>query len=53
MIRDTVVKSGMGQSDHFRWRGGAVSRIEGSSDCVFGFAITLLVVSLGVPSTFA
>ncbi|MEP6619657.1 MAG: TMEM175 family protein [bacterium] len=33
----------------FRWRGDGVSRIEGLSDAVFGFAITLLVVSLEVP----
>lgn len=37
----------------FRWRGDGVSRIEGLSDAVFGFAITLLVVSLGVPQTYA
>jgi len=37
----------------FRWRGDGVSRIEGLSDAVFGFAITLLVVSLGVPRTYA
>jgi hypothetical protein len=35
----------------FRWRGDGVSRIEGLSDAVFGFAITLLVVSLEVPKT--
>ncbi|MEO6527377.1 MAG: TMEM175 family protein [Gemmatimonadaceae bacterium] len=40
--------------DHgFRWRGRDISRIEGLSDAVFGFAITLLVVSLEVPKTFA
>lgn len=37
----------------FRWRGDGVSRIEGLSDAVFGFAVTLLVVSLEVPRTFA
>lgn len=36
----------------FRWRGGDVSRLEGLSDGVFAFAVTLLVVSLSVPGTF-
>lgn len=34
------------------FRGRNVSRIEGFSDAVFGFAVTLLVVSLEVPETF-
>ncbi len=40
-----------GESD-FRWRGGDVSRVEGLSDGVFGFAMTLLVVSLEVPRSY-
>jgi uncharacterized membrane protein len=36
----------------FRLRGAEVSRVEALSDAVFGFAITLLVVSLDVPKTF-
>lgn len=37
---------------YFEWRGGDVSRVEALSDAVFAFALTLLVVSLAVPSTF-
>jgi uncharacterized membrane protein len=38
---------------NFRWRGTEVSRVEGLTDAVFGFAVTLLVVALEVPRTFA
>jgi uncharacterized membrane protein len=33
------------------WRGREISRVEGFSDAVFGFAVTLLVVALEVPRT--
>jgi uncharacterized membrane protein len=36
----------------FRLRGREVSRVEAFSDVVFGFALTLIVVSLEVPTTF-
>lgn len=36
----------------FRWRGSEVTRIEGFSDAVFAFSVTLLIVSLEVPKTF-
>lgn len=35
----------------FRIRGKEISRVEGLSDAVFGFAITLLAISLEVPKT--
>lgn len=53
MIREKVQKTNFGKDFGFRWRGTDVSRMEGFSDNVFGFALTLLVVSLEVPRTFS
>jgi len=53
MIRESLINKGFGDSTKFRWRSHEISRIEGLSDAVFAFAVTLLVVSLEVPKTFA
>lgn len=37
---------------YFRWRGGEITRLEAFCDVVFGFALTLLVVSLEVPRSY-
>jgi hypothetical protein len=39
--------------DGFRLRGTAMSRVDAFSDVVFGFALTLIIVSLEVPKTYA
>lgn len=53
MIREKLIEKGIGDPLKFRWRSHEISRIEGLSDAVFGFAVTLLVVSLEVPKTYA
>src|SRR3954462_4063295 len=40
------------REQHFRWRGNELSRVEGFTDAVFAFAVTLLVVALEGPHTF-
>ncbi|MDB4881422.1 MAG: putative integral rane protein, partial [Gemmatimonadetes bacterium] len=52
LLRLLAFRGSTGPKEHaFRWRGDGVSRIEGLSDTVFGFAITLVAVSLEVPRT--
>jgi uncharacterized membrane protein len=50
MLRESLMRHQ--HEKGFRWRGGEIARIEGLSDAVFAFAVTLLVVSLEVPKTF-
>jgi uncharacterized membrane protein len=42
----------LGAREGFRWRSEEISRIEGLSDAVFAFAVTLLIVSTEVPKTY-
>jgi uncharacterized membrane protein len=52
VLRRRLAQRSIGSEEGFSWRGEDVSRIEGLADAVFGFALTLLVVSLEVPNTF-
>jgi hypothetical protein len=45
-------RSGLLPELYFRWRAGEISRLEAFCDVVFGFALTLLVVSLEVPRNY-
>jgi uncharacterized membrane protein len=38
---------------YFHWRAGEITRLEAFCDVIFGFAITLLVVSLEAPHSYA
>lgn len=51
-MRGALLKKSGGGEQYFRWRGTEISRIENLSDAVFGFSITLLVVSASVPGTY-
>jgi uncharacterized membrane protein len=50
-LRDHLPLAPVRETD-FRWRGAGVTRMEGFTDTVFGFAVTLLVVALEVPRSY-
>lgn len=52
MISKLATKHHLFVEPGFQWRGDEISRIEGLSDAVFAFAVTLLIVSLEVPKNF-
>jgi uncharacterized membrane protein len=52
MLREKLIERHSARARHeFRWRSREISRLEGLSDAVFGFAVTLLIVALEVPRT--
>src|SRR5579864_3848872 len=46
-------RRGLLPEKYFRWRSGEITRLEAFCDVIFGFALTLLVVSLEVPRNYA
>lgn len=53
MLRENLARKTEAHDRGFRWRSHEICRLEGLSDAVFAFAVTLLIVSLEVPRTFA
>ena len=52
MLREPLVRAAANTPDDFTIRGREVSRVEGLSDGVFALAMTLLIVSGQVPTSF-
>lgn len=53
MLRETRMRNSPDVVDGFRMRGCEVTRLESFADAIFAFALTLLIVSLEVPKSFA
>jgi len=53
MLREARMRNSPGVVDGFRMRGREVTRLESFADAIFAFALTLLIVSLEVPKSFA
>jgi uncharacterized membrane protein len=53
ILRETRMKGSPDVVDGFRMRGCEVTRLESFADAIFAFALTLLIVSLEVPKSFA
>lgn len=53
MVRAALAEVAQLRDDGFRHRGTEVSRIEALSDAVFGFGVTLLVMSVEAPTSYA
>jgi uncharacterized membrane protein len=51
MLREKMIGHHPHKPHEFRWRSREISRLEGLSDAIFGFAVTLLIVALEVPKT--
>lgn len=52
MLRRALIEKAPEIRDGFRMRGTEVSRMEGFADSIFGFGLTLLVVSLEIPKSY-